>query len=120
MLDTIRVETLKGQSLVEVTADVRECVSRSGVQEGTCLVFVPHTTAAVTINSMMDPRTSADIVAELHRLVPTRVDFEHFYDTPSDAAGHVKTTLIGSSQTLIITGGSLLLGHSQGIFLVRV
>jgi secondary thiamine-phosphate synthase enzyme len=66
---------------------------------------------------MMDPRTAADISTEVRRLVPTRVDFEHFYDTPSDAAGHIKTTLIGNSQVLVITGGKLLLGHSQGIFL---
>jgi len=117
MLKIIQVETGKGESLVDVTAGVKEFVAQAGVQEGTCLIFVPHTTAAVTLNSNVDPRTAADIITDLHRLVPTRVDFEHFYDTPADAAGHIKTSLTGSSQTLIITGGELLLGHSQGIFL---
>lgn len=117
MLEKISVNTPKGQSLVDVSKAVQEAVARSGVQEGVCILVVPHTTAAVTINSNMDPRTAADISADVRRLVPTRVDFEHTYDTPSDAAGHIKTTLIGNSQVLIITGGRLLLGHSQGVFL---
>lgn len=115
MLKRIPIQTEKGESLVNITAEVKQAVRESGVQEGICIVFVPHTTAAVTINSGIDPKTGADILAEVRRLVPTRVDFQHIYDTPADAAGHIKTTLIGSSQSLIITGGELLLGHSQSI-----
>ena len=63
----------------------------------------------------LDPATPNDILADLKRLVPTRVDFEHQYDTPADAAGHIKATLVGHSLTLVIDGGKLLLGHSQSI-----
>jgi len=59
--------------------------------------------------------TAADLILELHRLVPTRVDFQHTYDTPADAAGHIKATLVGNSATLIVTGGEVVLGSSQSI-----
>ena len=115
MLETINLKTPPKESLVEITDQVRVLVEKSGVQEGICVVYVPHTTAGLTINSFMDEATSNDIRSELRRLVPTRVDFEHIYDTPADAAGHIKSTLVGISLTLIITGGNLLMGASQGI-----
>ena len=79
------------------------------------MVYVPHTTAALTVNSAMDPKTPLDIVDEVHRIVPTRVDFQHIYDTPADAAGHVKASLVGGDLTLIVTEGDLLLGGSQSV-----
>ena len=116
MLKTIPLKTPPGETLVNITAHIRDLVHESGIAEGLCVLYVPHTTASLTINSQMDPRTQADILADLKRLVPTRVDFQHIYDTPADAAGHIKTTLVGTSQSLIVTGGELLLGSSQGIF----
>jgi secondary thiamine-phosphate synthase enzyme len=116
MLKTIAVKTPPGENLINITPSVRDLVRASGVVEGLCVLYSPHTTASLTINSQMDPRTQADILADLKRLVPTRVDFQHIYDTPADAAGHIKTTLVGISQSLIVTGGELLLGSSQGIF----
>jgi len=115
LLETINIKTPPKESLVEITSQVRDLVEKSGVQEGMCVVYVPHTTAGLTINSFMDEATSNDIRGELRRLVPTRVDFEHIYDTPADAAGHIKSTLVGISLALIITGGNLLMGGSQGI-----
>jgi secondary thiamine-phosphate synthase enzyme len=115
MLKKISIESPSGESLVNITAEVQEAVKASGVKEGACIVYIPHTTGGLTINSIMDPATLADLKHEIKRLVPTRVDFEHIYDTPPDAAGHIKSSLIGPSLSLIITGGSLLLGHSQGI-----
>jgi secondary thiamine-phosphate synthase enzyme len=79
------------------------------------VVVVPHTTAAITVNSGLDPATPIDIIADVNRLVPKRVDFVHQYDTPADAAGHIKATLVGHSVTLIISNGKLLLGGSQSI-----
>jgi len=116
MLKTISIKTPSGESLVDITAQVNQAVDEAGIQEGICVVFIPHTTAGLTINSAVDPLTAADIQADLRRIVPTRVDFHHTYDTPADAAGHIKTTLVGSSQTLIVSGGKLVLGRSQGIF----
>jgi secondary thiamine-phosphate synthase enzyme len=103
------------QELVNVTEAVQAAVIASGVQRGVCYVYCPHTTAGLTINSYLDPDTPKDISFELDRLVPTRVDFFHIVDTPSDAAGHVKTSLIGTHQVVIIHEGRLMLGHSQGI-----
>ena len=96
-------------------AQVQGAIDESGVQAGLCAIVVPHTTAGITINSGLDPATPNDILADLKRLVPTRVDFEHQYDTPADAAGHIKATLVGHSLTLVIEGGKLLLGHSQSV-----
>lgn len=116
MLKTIPIKTPPGESLVNITLQVRDAVHESGVQEGLCVLYSPHTTASLTVNSAMDPRTAQDILAEVRRLVPTRVDFLHQYDTPADASGHIKTTLVGSSQSFIVTNGEILLGSSQGIF----
>jgi secondary thiamine-phosphate synthase enzyme len=115
MLTTLSLQTPAGESLLDITAQVRVAIAEAGVQDGLCALFVPHTTAAITINSALDPLTSNDIIADLKRLVPTRVDFQHQYDTPADAAGHIKAALIGHSVTLIIDGGKLLLGGSQSI-----
>lgn len=114
-MQTIIIETPPKESLLDITAEVNQAVAASGVQEGICVVFVPHTTAALTLNSIIDPATATDIRDEIRRLVPTRVDFEHIYDTPADAAGHIKSTLVGTSLSLIVTGGKLLLGGSQGV-----
>ena len=116
MLTKIAIETEKGESLVNITDAVRAAVHESGVQEGLCVLYVPHTTGALMINSGMDPRTAVDVIEEVHRLVPTRADFHHIFDTPTDAAGHIKAVLVGGSQTVIVTGGEVLLGSSQSIF----
>lgn len=115
MLKKIIIETPPDENLVDITPEVKEAVKSSGVKEGACIVFIPHTTGGLTINSIMDPATLADLKQEVKRLVPTRVDFEHIYDTPADAAGHIKSSLIGPSLSMIITDGELFLGHSQGI-----
>lgn len=115
MLSSIDLQTPGGDSLLNITAEVQAQVAASGVQEGLCVLFVPHTTAAITVNSAMDPATPQDIIADLQRLVPKRVDFYHQYDTPADAAGHIKAALIGHSVPLIISGGKVLLGGSQSI-----
>ena len=115
MLKAVSLQTPPGESLTDITAQARDIVRASGVQSGLCVLFVPHTTAAITINSALDPATVLDIVADLQRLVPKRVDFHHQYDTPADAAGHIKAALIGHSAALIIADGDLLLGSSQSL-----
>lgn len=115
MLKTITIETPAGDALLDITAEAKALVANSGVQAGICVFIVPHTTASITLNSGLDPATPADIVADIKRLVPTRVDFIHQYDTPADAAAHIKATLVGNSITLAIDGGELLVGWSQSI-----
>ena len=117
MHDTISIATPKGDSMNLITEYVQEIIRNSGVKSGVCFLVVPHTTAAITINSYLDPATEKDILQDVRRLVPTRTDFHHIFDTPADAAGHIKATLIGNSETVLIEDGQLVLGHSQGLFL---
>lgn len=117
MHQMIHVETSKGDSLNLITDQVQQLINESGLESGICFLVVPHTTAAITINSYLDPATGTDIIRDVRRIVPTRTDFEHIFDTPADAAGHIKSTLIGNCETVFFEEGKLLLGHSQGIFL---
>jgi secondary thiamine-phosphate synthase enzyme len=117
MHDTISVATPKGDSMNLITEQVQEIIRNSGIKSGVCFLVIPHTTAAITINSYLDLATMHDIVEDVRRLVPTRTDFHHIFDTPADAAGHIKATLIGNSETVLIEDGQLVLGHSQGLFL---
>lgn len=117
MHDTISVATPKGDSMSLITDQVQEVIRNSGIKSGVCFLVIPHTTAAITINSYLDLATMQDIVDDVRRLVPTRTDFHHIFDTPADAAGHIKATLIGNSETVLIEDGELVLGHSQGLFL---
>ena len=115
MYKTISLATELGDSIVDITQQVRAIVKASQVPSGVCHIVVGHTTAAVTINSNMDPATAQDIVDDVRRLVPTRTDFHHIFDTPSDAAAHIKASLIGNSETVLVEDNDLVLGHSQGL-----
>lgn len=111
--------TTKEHDVVELTKDIKAFVEESGIQEGTCILHTPHTTAGLTITSFWDPMGFEDLQDEIRRLIPTRIDFKHQHDTPTDAAGHVKSSLIGVNMSLIIHEGKLLLGHSQGIYFLE-
>lgn len=116
MFITINLKTERRQELQLITEPVQAAITETGIKEGICLIYCPHTTAGITANSYLDAATLADLQAEIDRLVPTRVDFQHIFDTPSDAAGHIKASLIGNQFTAIIHQGRLALGESQGIF----
>ncbi len=118
MLANFKIET-KHRDVVTLTDTVKDCVKQSGIQSGLCVVYVPHTTAALTVTSFWDPNGFEDIQDEVSRLIPTRIDFKHQHDTPQDASGHVKSSLIGVSLSFIIEGGELLLGGSQGIYFLE-
>lgn len=115
MFTKIKFHTSSRQELINLLDEVKGTVSQSGVKEGICLVYCPHTTGGLVVNSYLDPKTPKDIITEIDRLIPTRLDFFHTGDTPSDAAGHVKSSLVGIHQLFIIHEGELVLGHSQGI-----
>ena len=118
MLKKYKIQT-KFDDVYDITPMVREVVAESGVQEGTCIVFNPHTTAALAVTSFWDPAGFEDLRDEICRLIPTRVDFKHQHDTPQDAAGHVKSALTGISMTFIVTEGKLYLGGGQGIYFLE-
>lgn len=104
---------------VNLTDEIKAFVEQSGIQDGSCIIFTPHTTAGVTVTSFWDPMGLEDLQDEISRLIPTRIDFKHQHDTPQDAAGHVKSCVLGISLPFIIAEGKLLLGHSQGIYFVE-
>lgn len=106
-----------GNGLLDITDLVRKVLRESGVVDGIAVVWTPHTTAAVSVASFPDPKGLEDVADEIDRLIPTRIDFKHQHDTPQDAAGHVKSAIVGVSLSLIVDGGDLVLGHSQKIFL---
>jgi secondary thiamine-phosphate synthase enzyme len=114
MLYKFNVQTRERSALVDVTAQVQQAVDRSGVRSGLACVFTPHTTAAVTINENADPDVARDILATLEKLIPQRGDYRHAEDN-SDS--HIKSSLTGCSETVIIEEGRLQLGTWQGVFL---
>ena len=113
MIETIHINTTKRTQLIDITSKVSEVVKRSNIKDGVCLVYVPHTTAAVTINENADPSVSEDIINIINEIVPWRYDYRHL---EGNSPAHIKATLIGPSITTIIENGHLSLGTWQGIF----
>ena len=99
--------------MVNIDRLVTEAVRESGVSEGSCIVFVPHTTAAVTINENADPDVQRDVIMELNKVIPFSDGYAHM---EGNSAAHIKTTLTGSSETILIEGGRPMLGTWQSVF----
>jgi len=112
-MQAIKIVTRKPIELIDITAKVQEAVRSAGVNLGVCLVFVPHTTAAVTINENADPDVVRDILAETGKIVPLSNGYAH---AEGNSAAHIKASLFGSSCSVIIDHGSLKLGTWQSIF----
>jgi secondary thiamine-phosphate synthase enzyme len=113
MLSRFSVRTTSRDAMIDVTDRVRSAVANSGVSSGICHVLIPHTTAAVTINESTDPGVVRDLLTYFDRAVPWEGDWTH---NEPNAAAHVKAVMVGSSATLVIDGGELLLGTWQAIF----
>lgn len=113
MIVEINVRTEK-EGFIDITSRVAEAVRKSGIDEGTCCVFCPHTTAAITINENADPDVIHDMLIGLDRAFPDRGEYRH---SEGNSAAHLKSSCVGASETVIVTGGQLLLGTWQGIYL---
>lgn len=98
---------------VDITARVRQIVRESGIEEGLCVVYCPHTTAAITINENADPDVVRDLKFALADIFPDRRDFKH---AEGNSAAHLKSSAIGASETIPVTGGAMALGTWQGIY----
>jgi secondary thiamine-phosphate synthase enzyme len=109
----LNVKTGAKTEMADITADVQQAVKKAGVQNGAVTVYVPHTTAAVTINESADPSVKADIMMVLNQIVPWEAGYRHL---EGNSAAHVKATLVGASELIIIDNGRLVLGTWQGIF----
>lgn len=116
LYDEFTVRTSAHSQMVDITDRVREAVGRSGVREGTCLVFVCHTTAGITINENADPDVQTDMLAALDRLVPWQGPYLH---GEGNSAAHLKASLVGASDQVIIRNGDLVLGVWQGLYLAE-
>lgn len=113
MFKKIEVRTTLREELIDVTQQIHEIIVKSEIQNGLMIIFVPHTTAAVTINENADPTVPTDMIHSLKKISPILPEFHHL-EGNSDA--HVKSSLVGCSQEIIIENGQLVLGTWQGIF----
>jgi len=109
----LSVRTSARTELIDITSKIARLVKESGVSEGRCMLYVPHTTAAVTINESADPSVKDDILMVLNQIVPWDANYRH---GEGNSPAHVKSTLVGASETVAIENGSLVLGTWQGIF----
>ena len=109
----INVKTSSRNEMVDITASVQKEISNTGVNDGICVVYVPHTTAGVTINEGADPAVCTDIVRKLNELVPPNDGYRHM---EGNADSHIKASLMGSSVTVLVEKGRLVLGTWQKIF----
>jgi len=112
MLKEITIKTNTQTQILDITAQVQKVVEESGITEGLCCVFVPHTTAGVTINENADPSVKQDIVMELNKVIPFNDNYSHL---EGNSAAHIKASIIGSSANVPVKNNYLLLGTWQGI-----
>jgi len=112
LFEEFRVKTPKREVLINITSEVSKIVRESAIKEGVCRIFVPHTTAGITINENADPAVMRDIIHFLRSLIPQSTSFSHM-EGNSDA--HIKSSITGPSLDVIIHNGSLILGTWQGL-----
>ncbi len=112
-METIHIQTRAHTEFVDITSEVQKVVSSSNVREGIVQIFVPHTTAGVTINEGADPAVKRDILAVLDLIIPENFDYHHL---EGNSPSHIKASLMGSSVQVIVESGKLVLGTWQKIF----
>jgi secondary thiamine-phosphate synthase enzyme len=108
----LNIQTHKKEELIDITGQIAQEVSSSGVETGICCVYVPHTTAGVTINENADPSVKEDILMAMRKIVPDSLPYTH---AEGNSPAHVKSSLVGASISIIIENNSLALGTWQGI-----
>ncbi len=109
----ITVKTGSKFEMIDITHQVRKMVSERQIKSGICHIFTPHTTAAITINENADPNVPRDIIMELNKIIPPNDNYSHI---EGNSAAHIKSSLIGASETVFIEDGKLILGTWQSIF----
>jgi secondary thiamine-phosphate synthase enzyme len=114
MVDRVEIRTTARNEFIDITAKIKSIVASSGVVDGICTIFIPHTTAAVTINENADPDVTNDMTKFMEKLVPKGVDFFRHFEGNSDS--HIKSSLFSPSLTIIISNGEPILGRWQGIY----
>ena len=115
MTESLDVKTTLREELVDITALVRGLIRKSGIAEGMACIYCPHTTAGITINEKADPDVVHDMLHQLDEMMPWKQSF--YRHREGNSASHVKASMMGSSVTVLIESGRLVLGTWQGIFL---
>jgi len=110
---TLTVKSKSRTQLIDITPEIQKAVRSSGISEGLCMLYVPHTTAAITINESADPSVASDIMMVLNKIIPWEAGYGHL---EGNSPAHIKSTLVGASEVIVIENGSLVLGTWQGIF----
>jgi secondary thiamine-phosphate synthase enzyme len=109
----LRISSSRKVQLIDITQDISDLLRKSGVKEGVCFIYVPHTTAGVTINENADPDVVSDIIMGLEHIVPSRLGYSH---SEGNSPAHIKSSIIGNSVNVFIENGKLLFGTWQGIY----
>ena len=109
----LSVKTRERTELIDITSDINRLVKKSGIEQGVCMVYVPHTTAAVTINESADPSVKSDILMVLNQIIPWEAKYRHL---EGNSPAHIKSTLVGASELIAIENRRLILDTWQGIF----
>ena len=107
------VRTNSQTQFIDITQEIQQAVNKSGVKSGICQIFIPHTTAGITINENADPSVTRDILMELNKVIPFSDGYHH---QEGNSAAHIKSSLVGCSLAVIIDGGQIQLGTWQGIY----
>jgi secondary thiamine-phosphate synthase enzyme len=110
---TLSITTRNRSEMIDITSQIEEELKKSGLKDGVCFLFVPHTTAGITINESADPSVATDIQAMLNKLIPWEGSYRHL---EGNSAAHIKSSLIGNSVMVFVESGHLKLGTWQGIF----
>ena len=113
MLKEVPIKSAKQIEFIDITAEVQNALKESRIENGLCVVYAPHTTAAITINENADPDVIADMIAKLNALVPENGNYAH---SEGNSDAHIKSSLLGCEKVLLIRKGKLLLGKWQGIY----
>jgi secondary thiamine-phosphate synthase enzyme len=113
MNTTLTVKTTSKTEFVEITGDIQKAIQSDGIDDGVCLLFVPHTTAGITINESADPSVKSDILMVLNKMVPWKEAYRHL---EGNSPAHIKSSIVGSSELIAVESGRLKLGTWQGVF----
>jgi secondary thiamine-phosphate synthase enzyme len=112
-MQQLTVKTQSQTEMVDITRQVQKIIEATGFQDGLCVLYVPHTTAGVTINESADPSVRRDILTVLNQMVPWKADYRHM---EGNSPAHIKSSLVGASQLVMVENGQMVLGTWQGIF----
>ena len=112
-MEQFNVKSTDRAGIIDITQQIQSIISNSGIKNGVCYIFIPHTTACVTINENADPDVKTDMLMEINKIIPFSDSYKHM---EGNSAAHIKASILGNSETVFIQNGRLQLGTWQGVF----